>query len=344
VSFQWDFPAILVNNVKAGTGKPSTNQAHAIPGRGGVMLKPLTRAVERVRARFNSLEAELELNRMLLVQGRISDYKHQTLPSITDAEFRVFSQWGEDGIIQYLLSKVPIAKTVFVEFGVDNYKESNTRFLLINNNWTGFLIVCDKNNLEKIRSQDYYWRYDLTAVCAFITKDNINDIIAHAGINGDIGLLSVDLDGNDYWIWEAITVISPRIVIAEYNSVFGDRLPVTVPYDDYFNRTKAHYSNLYFGASLPALCKLARQRGYIFVGSNSAGCNAFFVRRDVAIDLAEVMCRDGYVESKARESRDPQGSLTFISGRQRLELIKHKTLFDVETGRTSRIEELSLYY
>jgi hypothetical protein len=296
-----------------------------------------------LKGRFIRLEAELELNRMLLVQSRIRDFKHQTLSAIVDAEFRVFSQWGEDGIIQYLLSKVPIRNTAFVEFGVDNYKESNTRFLLMNNNWTGFLIVCEKSNLRYIRAQDHYWRYDLTGVCAFITKDNINQIIERAGIRGDIGLLSIDLDGNDYWVWKAISIISPRIVIVEYNSVFGNRLAVTIPYDQQFNRTQAHYSNLYFGASLRALCVLAKEQGYVFVGSNSAGCNAFFVRQDVATNLTELTCADGYVESKARESRNVDGALTFISGRQRLELIKDKTLVDVETGQANIIQNLILY-
>jgi hypothetical protein len=303
----------------------------------------LTRPIQSLRGRFIKLEAELELNRMLLVQSRIRDYKHQTLASVADAEFRVFSQWGEDGIIQYLLSKVPISSTVFVEFGVDDYRESNTRFLLINNNWTGFLIVCDTNNLEKIRAQDYYWRYDVTAVQNFVTKDNINRIIENAGISGGIGLLSIDLDGNDYWVWKAISVVSPRIVVVEYNSVFGNRLAVTIPYDEGFDRTKAHYSNLYFGASMPALCRLAKERGYVFVGSNTAGSNAFFVRQDVATGFRELTCADGYVESKARESRNAEGALTFVSGRQRLQLIKHKTLVDVETGQMDLIENLSLY-
>jgi hypothetical protein len=280
---------------------------------------------------------------MLLVQPRIREFKHQMLESIADAEFCVSSQWGEDGIIQYLLSKVAISNKLFVEFGVDDYRESNTRFLLINNNWSGFLIVYDKNNVSKIRAQDYYWRYDLSAVSAFITKDNINEIIGNVGISGDIGLLSIDIDGNDYWVWKAINVISPRIVIAEYNSIFGGRLALTIPYDERFNRTKAHCSNLYFGASLPALCRLAKERSYIFVGSNSTGSNAFFVRKDVAQSVREVNCDAGYVESKCRESRNEKGLLTYVSWRKKLDLIGDKMLFDVVTGRTNRIKELPLY-
>ena len=125
---------------------------------------------------------------------------------------------------------------------------------------------------------------------------------ANAGFTGDIGLISIDVDGIDYWIWDAIDVVSPRIVVIEFNSVFGCDHPVTVPYDPAFDCTVAHSSRLYFGASLPALVALGKRKGYRFVGCESHGANAFFVRDDVGRKLPRRTARDGYVSSRFRSS------------------------------------------
>lgn len=284
--------------------------------------------------RCDALEHQLEENRLLIAKLLLADSSLQTPSRLSDAELKVFSQTGEDGIIQYLLSAVPIANRVFVEFGVEDYRESNSRFLLFNNNWRGLVIDGSGRNIARIRASDYYWQYDLTAIESFVTIDNINQLISSNGVSGDIGLLSIDIDGNDYWVWEAITTISPRIVICEYNSVFGWKEPVTVPYSDSFVRNKAHYSNLYFGASLAALCTLAKRKDYVFAGSNSAGTNAFFVRKDVAHNIAALECSAGYVESRIRESRDKAGTLTHISGDARRNVISSMPVVDVVSGKS----------
>ncbi len=172
----------------------------------------------------------------------------------------------------------------------------------------------------------------ITAIKAFISQENINQLIQNAGVSGDIGLLSIDIDGNDYWIWDSISdkLISPRIVIVEYNSVFGRDVAITIPYKSDFVRSAAHFSNLYYGASLKALVLLAQKKGYIFVGSNSAGNNAFFVRKDVAGLLQECDTESGYVESKFRESRDENGNLSFLKGKDRLEVLQGVMVYDVE--------------
>ncbi|MFO7446659.1 MAG: hypothetical protein R6W90_09840 [Ignavibacteriaceae bacterium] len=294
--------------------------------------------------KYDILNNQIEENRILTARILINEMRKSeyTPENISDFEFKVFSQRGEDGIIQYLISRVAIYNPVFVEFGVEDYTESNTRFLMVNNNWQGLIMDSDEGNIKKIKKRDIFWQYDITAVNAFITKENINKLIESNGINGDIGLLSIDIDGNDYWIWEAINIISPRIVICEYNSVFGYKEAVTVPYSERFNRTEKHYSNLYFGASLKALCILAQKKGYIFVGSNSAGSNAFFVREDTAQNLKPVDCEKGYVESKFRESRDKSGNLTFLSGKNRINQIGDLYLFDVITKQGKRISELDI--
>jgi len=276
--------------------------------------------------RLDAIRNEIEQNRLLLGKQYAFVLQSRKIVNLSDAEFKIFSQWGEDGIIQYLISQIPIPNKMFIEFGVENYRESNTRFLLVNNNWSGLVMDGDARNIEQIRSMPLYWQHNLEAKAAFITAENINSLIQESGICGDIGILSIDIDGNDYWVWKAISeeTISPRIVIIEYNSVFGKERAVTIPYTKNFKRTEAHFSNLYFGASLNALCLLAKEKGYKFVGSNSAGNNAFFVRHDIAENLPIRSCRDGYLESKFREGRDETGKLTtrddrsFACGRFRI--------------------------
>lgn len=299
--------------------------------------------ISPVLQKLDKIQDEIEKNRMLIVQSRIREFcKIGKLPILADSEFKVFSQWGEDGIIQYLISKVQITNKVFVEFGVEDYLESNTRFLLMNNNWSGLIIEANGDAISKIRSSKLYRLYNLQTACAFIKKNNINSLISGAGINGDIGILSIDIDGNDYWIWEAISedVICPRIVIIEYNSIFGKEHPITIPYDDNIVRVKAHDSNLFYGASIKALCTLAYKKGYVFVGSNSAGNNAFFVRKDMSSKLLEVDCETGYIESKFRESLDKSGKLSYISGKNRIKVIENEVVFDTEREELFRIKEL----
>jgi hypothetical protein len=185
------------------------------------------------------------------VLGRLEHRQLQLISNkdIQSHEFKVSSQNGEDGIIQFLVDNVHIENPIFIEFGIQDYTESNTRFLLTNNNWSGLVIDGDQDNIDYVIKDRIYWQYNLKAVEAFITKDNVNDLFRKNGLQGEIGLLSIDIDGNDYWVWQAIDSVNPAIVVAEYNHRFGPEKAVTVPYDEKFFRTEAHYSNVYFGAS-----------------------------------------------------------------------------------------------
>jgi len=211
---------------------------------------------------------------------------------------------------------------------------------LINNNWRGLIIDRNKLCIDKIKNSNLYWKYDIIAIQKLIDKENINKIIKDQGINGEIGFLSIDIDGNDYWIWEAIDVISPIITIVEYNSLFGSKRALTIPYCPNFDRSKAHYSLLYFGSSLKALNLLAQKKNYAFVGCNSLGSNAFFVRKDKIKNIKSLTVEDGYVESKFRESRDFNNKLNFIRGEKRLELIKDLPVFDLETNKLIKLNEI----
>ncbi|HEY0631816.1 MAG TPA: hypothetical protein VGC98_07155 [Thermoleophilaceae bacterium] len=260
--------------------------------------------------------------------------------AIREAEFSVFSQFGEDGIIQFLVQRVPIENEVFVEFGVEDYHESNTRFLLVHDNWRGLIIDGGAAHDRFLQDTTLAWRHQVDAITAFIDRDNINGLIAGAGIEGDIGLLSIDLDGNDYWILETIDVVSPRILVVEYNSTFGPEAAVTVPYDARFVRGEKHPSWLYWGASLAALQRAADRKGYALVGGNRAGNNAFFVRRDVLEAIPEVSVKEAYAPSRFRESRGADGQLSYVSGhRDRLELIADTPIYDVDSGATVSVRE-----
>lgn len=290
---------------------------------------------------FSTVRAELEANRMLTAKSLIHQMKAQGIyERIQEAEFKVFSQFGDDGIIQYLLHHLAIQSETFIEFGVEDYRESNTRFLLLNNNWKGLVLDQDEAAIQSIQRDSLYLLHDLTAAAAFIERDNINQLFTRYGFTGDIGLLSIDIDGNDYWVWDAINVVNPVVVVAEYNSLLGDSHALVVPYDPSFYRTRAHYSNMYYGASLKAFCLLAAKKGYAFVGSNSMGNNAYFVRQDHLGPLRPLTAQEGYVATKIRETRDPQGRLTFVSGRERLRPIAAMPILDLERGELVKVGEV----
>lgn len=256
----------------------------------------------------------------------------ERLRSLEEAEFCVSSQWGEDGIIEWLVHQLGGIPESFVEFGVENYRESNTRFLLQHRNWRGLVLDGDQQNIEFIRSDRISWRHDLTAIAAFITRENINATISEAGFAGELGILSIDIDGVDYWVWEAIDCVSPQIIIVEYNSVFGDLLPLTVPYTSDFVRTRAHHSNLYYGLSIQAAQQLAGKRGYTLVGTNRAGSNAFFVRNDRADGILKRIEVVQHRPSRFREGRGSDGALTFVSPAKRMAALVDLPVIDVSTN------------
>lgn len=265
--------------------------------------------------------------------GRIEERQLRNVAGddIADHEFKVHSQWGEDGILQFLIRHVTMPRKIFVEFGVQDYTESNTRFLLTNDHWSGLILDGSAEAIASIQHDPIYWRHNLKAVQAFVTRENINTLIESNGLSGAIGLLSVDIDGVDYFVWEAITVVQPALVVVEYNARFGPQRPVTVPYDAAFQRHIAHYSHIYYGASLAALVGLGKRKGYAFVGTNSAGNNAFFVRRDLLpAGLPERTAQAGFVDCKFRESRNAAGQLAFLDAAEERALLAGLPLVEVE--------------
>lgn len=304
------------------------------------MKKLLIKMIDRIIGRVVRKISEKEDNLILL--GKIATNqnkirKNELINNIQDSEFKVFSQWGDDGIIQFLVDYLEIKERKFIEFGVEDYRESNTRFLMMNNNWKGLIMDGSEEAINKIVHSGYYWKYDLTAKKIFVDENNINSFIQENDFAGEIGLLHIDIDGNDYWIWKKINVIDPTIVIVEYNSVYGSDKAWTIPYDKKFNRTAAHYSNLYWGSSLLSLCDLAKEKGYIFIGTNSAGNNAYFIKKGKEKDLKCLSASQGYTSSKYRESRDISGQLSYLSGNNRLNKITGCEIYNTRTNKLEKI-------
>lgn len=302
------------------------------------MFKKLfVRPIEQMKAQYSNVIASNNATRLLIGKLLSNNLKASQIKSIQEAEFKVFSQWGDDGIIQYLVNQLEIPVKKFIEFGVADYTESNTRFLLLNDNWSGLVMDCSIDNVNHIKKDEIYWKHDLTALHAFATAENINSTLSAAGFVGDVGLMHIDIDGNDYWIWKAIDCVLPRIVIVEYNSLFGSDRSITVPYDPGFDRMKAHHSGLFAGTSLSALYDLAQEKGYSFIGSNSAGNNAYFVRNDLLGTVNVLSVREGFVASKFREHRDKNGQLTFLSGQEAIKKITNLTVYNTRTNQTERL-------
>lgn len=283
------------------------------------------RRVLAVPAQLSSIQESL---------GRIEIATRALHPErmIRDHEFKVYSQWGEDGIIDYLVSNIPIQSKTFVEFGVENYSEANTLFLLRHRYWRGLVIDGSSEHIGNIRQAETFWKFDLFTECSFITRENINSLIERNGFGGDLGLLSVDIDGNDYWVWEAIEVARPRIVVSEYNSLFGPDSTVSIPYDSTFFRPRSDKPLGYFGASISALDHLAKKRGYSLVAGNSAGNNVFFVRNDCMGKLTPMSPAQAYAQAAFRESRSALGQVSMLHFAERQESIAGLPVVDVVTG------------
>lgn len=189
--------------------------------------------------------------------------------------FKVYSQNDEDGIIEEIFKRIETTNKTFVEFGVENGLESNGHYLL-HKGWNGLWIEGDGKAVNEMRQlfKKPIEGKRLAVVNDFITKDNINTLIEEGGIGGEIDLLSVDIDGNDYWVWEAIKCISPRVVIIEYNGKFPPNFEWVMEYDS--NHIWQKDDNQ--GASLKSLELLGLKLGYQLVGTNVMGINAFFVK------------------------------------------------------------------
>ncbi|MBN8943053.1 MAG: hypothetical protein J0H01_26345 [Rhizobiales bacterium] len=221
------------------------------------------------------------LQAYMIWQGEKSAPRNQNPLRLGQYGYKSFSQSDEDGIIQEIFFRIGTGDKTFVEFGVETGLECNTALLLMQG-WSGLWIEGDEKSCSKIKSTHKPFVDDarLSIENAHVDRDNINQIISGRYAGGEIDLLSIDIDSNDYWIWSAIDCVSPRVVIVEYNASWPPSATITVPYDP---NARWNGTNL-FGASLGALAKLSDHKGYKLVGCSLSGVNAFFVRDDLVED------------------------------------------------------------
>jgi hypothetical protein len=215
-------------------------------------------------------------------QETLATARYQQPKRLLKHGHKVYSQQDEDGIIAEILrrlgDKVPRS---FIEFGVENGLECNTLRLLLDG-WSGLWLEGEAKYVEQINTHlaDYTSAGKLKVGHAFVTTKNVNELFTAHGMTGDIGLLSIDIDGNDIWVWQAVTAVRPAIFISEYNATWAPPLSIAQPSDEkiYWRGTN------YFGCSLAALAKVSASKGYKLVGCNFSGANAFFVREDLVGD------------------------------------------------------------
>lgn len=245
------------------------------------VMRGLPRRVWRLERQVTMLAAERARTRHAGLLAEASD----PVTAFARNELQVYAQQGEDGLLLALLEETGAPHRRFVEFGIGDGRECNTALLSIHFGWRGLLMEGDPERAAAAGA--YYARVlgpragDVRIRHTMVTSGNINQLLAQHLDAPEVDVLSVDIDGVDYWVWKAITAIRPHIVVAEYNAVYGPSQRITVPYAPGFQRWAAHPGGLYYGASLAALAALGEDKGYRFVGCERHGVNAFFVRTDL---------------------------------------------------------------
>jgi hypothetical protein len=235
-------------------------------------------------------------------QEEIARPRHADAKRLPRYGFKSFSQNDEDGIIQEIFRRIGERHRVFVEIGVERGVECNTLRLLLEG-WSGLWVEADPSHAVAVRKNLWPFLDDgrLKLAECRVTAENIDDLLTQNGIQGEIDLLSIDIDYNDYWVWKAVRTIRPRVVVIEYNASLRPPLSVTVPYDP----NGAWDGTNFYGASLEALVRLGITKGYRIVGCCLAGVNAFFVRED--------LCEDRFLEpATAAEHYEPPRHFFFM--------------------------------
>jgi hypothetical protein len=263
----------------------------------------------KMKANHPSFTKEAQIALYLTYKDMVSR-KVSPLPDFREVGFRCHSQFEEDGILLFLFAVIGTTNKTAVEICAGKGIECMTANLILNHGWWGHLFDGDQRNVEAgtrfFRDSLDTFIYPPRFTHAWVTAENVNQIIRSSGVEGDIDLLSLDIDGMDYWVWRAIDCIAPRVVVCETHSIIGPDDALTVPYDPDFKITIPDYHS----ASLAAMTALASQKGYRLVGTHRYGFNAFFVRRDIADDLlpavAPSQCLNNPLVVEGRATRWPK--------------------------------------
>ena len=235
-------------------------------------LKDRLRHLEKI-AKINTEISAWKVKTDILDQPRYKDDKR-----LLKYGFKAYSQTDEDGIIQEIFQRIGVTNKTFIEIGVGDGLENNTLFLLLKG-WKGFWVDGDLKNIKAIHNKFLFLKDSgrLSIKQVWIDKDNIDSLINDFGLPQEIDLLSIDIDGNDYHVFKNIVSLNPRVVVIEYNA----KLPPPVKWVMTYNQCHTKTNTDYFGASLKSFEYLFQKKGYLLVGCNITGSNAFFVRKDL---------------------------------------------------------------
>jgi len=247
-------------------------------------IRTVQPAFDKIWRKVRHLEPSVQaIIRQLAIRPESLAYPER----LTAQRFRLESQNQEDGITLALFAEIGTTNRRFVELG-SGLSGGNSAVLAHEFGWSGLMVDGNAGRMAQVAR-----RFPgVCAVAAWITRDSINDLLCDHGAAGEVDLLSLDLDGNDYWVWEAMTACSPRLMIVEYNSMFGAERAVTVPYDAEFDRKRFRFT--YYGASLAAMAALGRRKGYRLVTVEPSGVNAYFLRDDIAPHIPACEVRDAF--------------------------------------------------
>ena len=227
---------------------------------------------------------------------------------LTRHELRVFSQNGEDGVLVEILNRIGVGPRFFVEFGIQEGVEGNCVLLADVFGWAGVFLEADPD-LHAIVARKYA-DAPVQVVRELVTAARIDEILGAVDVPADLDVLSIDIDGNDIYVWDALTVVSPRVVVIEYNAGIRDRGPLAQPHDP----ARAWDGGSAFGSTVAALETVGRRKGYTLVHTDLTGCNAFFVRDDmvdaVGVDRAPRRAQNFGLTGISQPPSDPPGGWT----------------------------------
>ena len=276
------------------------------------------------------------MNNLLLISE-----KYNNITRLEQSECKIYSQNGEDGILDYIITMLGIVKPNFIEIGVGTYMEANTRFIYDRFYPKGIIIDAEKNLTNKVFSNINSWKGDLRVIEEKVSTRNINEIISK-NCDFNVDIFSLDIDSIDYWIIDELKPNISKIFVAEYNAVFGGSLEITTPNLENFDRKEYHYSHLCFGMSLKALINIMAKKNFYFIGTNSVRNNAFFVSNDYPIDQyfknLKIEDINYYVDSNIRESRDIKGNLNYLSGEKKIKEIYDCEVIDLSTDIEKKVK------